>query len=139
MLENMQEIKRSFFVFRNGVVADTLRKAGMPHKIIFGLQIPQIADIARGLAPSMSLAKELWDDSDVRESRLLAKYLFPAYEITEEMALELMRSVRTPEESDMLSFRLLKRLPFASELQAKADSDPAVPSFASVSLLRHLS
>lgn len=135
----MQEIKKSFFAFRNGIIADTLRKAGMPHKMIFGLQIPQIAAIARGLTASMELADRLWDDCEVRESRILAAYLFPPEETSMEKAMALLRSVRTPEESDMLSFRLLRRLPFASELLAAIEEDPAVPSYAATSLRRHLS
>lgn len=138
MQEGMQEIKKSFFTFRNGILADTLRKAGMPYRMIFGLQIPQIAAIARGLTPSMELADRLWADSDVRESRILATYLFPPEETTMDKALELLRSVCTAEESDMLSFRLLKRLPFAAELLAAIEEDPAVPSYAATSLRRHL-
>ena len=45
--ENIKEIKHSFLAFRNGIVSDTLRKAGMPYGIIFGLQLPQLAEIAR--------------------------------------------------------------------------------------------
>lgn len=135
---NLQHIKKSFFAFRNGVIADTLRKAGMPYKVIFGLQIPQIAEIARGLQPSMTLADALWTDSEVRESRLLASYLFPVEETTEAKALELLRSVRTPEESDMLSFRLLKRLPFSSTLPDAIRCDPSIPDYALSSLLRHI-
>lgn len=130
----LQDIKRSFFTYRNGIIADTLRKAGMPYKVIFGLQIPQIAAIARDITPSMEIADELWADSEVRESRLLATYLFPIESVTEEKALSLLRSTRTPEESDMLSFRLLKRLPFAADLV----SDKEAPAFAISSLRNHL-
>lgn len=135
---NLQDIKKSFFAFRNGVIADTLRKAGMPYKVIFGLQIPQIAEIACGFQPSMTLADALWADSEVRESRLLAAYLFPVGETSQEKALELLRSVRTPEESDMLSFRLLKRLPFAASLPDAIRRNPSIPAFALSSLLRHI-
>lgn len=130
----LQDIKRSFFTYRNGIIADTLRKAGMPYKVIFGLQIPQIAAIARDITPSMEIADELWADSEVRESRLLATYLFPIESVTEEKALSLLRSTRTPEESDMLSFRLLKRLPFAADLV----SDKEALAFAISSLRNHL-
>lgn len=106
---DLQPIKKDFFVFRNGIVADTLRKAGMPHKVIFGLQIPQIAAIAKALTPSSELAEALWNDSEVRESRILATYLFPVDEMSLEKAIWLLGSVRTQEESDMLAFRLLKR------------------------------
>ena len=37
-----QEIKRRFFAMRNGIVADTIRKAGLQDKMIFGLNLPQI-------------------------------------------------------------------------------------------------
>ncbi len=136
---DLQSIKKDFFVFRNGIVADTLRKAGMPHKVIFGLQIPQIAAIAKDLTPSSELAEALWNDSEVRESRILATYLFPVDEMSMEKATWLLGSVRTPEESDMLAFRLLKRLPFASEILKEAEKDPGIPEYAVASLRNHLS
>lgn len=135
----IKEIKKEFFAFRNGIVADALRKAGMPYKVIFGLQVPQLAQIARSYEPSMELANQLWDDKDVRESRLLATYLFPIDNISEEKAIELMRSTQTPEESDMLAFRLLKHLPYAPELLDVAQSDPSIPFYTVSSLRRHLS
>lgn len=134
----IKEIKKEFFAFRNGIVADALRKAGMPYKVIFGLQVPQLAQIARAYEPSTELADQLWEDKDVRESRLLAAYLFPIDRISEEKAIELMRSVQTPEESDMLAFRLLKRLPYAVELLDVAQSDTSIPTYAVESLRRHL-
>ena len=113
---DLQSIKKDFFVFRNGIVADTLRKAGMPHKVIFGLQIPQIAAIAKALTPSSELAEALWNDSEVRESRILATYLFPVDEMS-----------------------LLKRLHFASEILKEAEKDPEIPEYAVASLRNHLS
>ena len=74
--ENIKEIKHNFMAFRNGIVSDTLRKAGMPYNIIFGLQLPQIAEIARSNEKNLELADALWQDSGVRESRLLACYLY---------------------------------------------------------------
>lgn len=136
---DLQAIKKEFFTFRNGIVADTLRKAGMPYKVIFGLQIPQIAAIARGQVPSMELADALWEDKEVRESRILATYLFPVSEISGEKAIALLRSVTTPEESDMLAFRLLKRLPFAEEILKEIEKDSQIPEYAVASLRNHLS
>ncbi len=136
---DLQAIKKDFFTFRNGIVADTLRKAGMPYKVIFGLQIPQIAAIARRQVPSMELADALWEDKEVRESRILATYLFPVSEISGEKAIALLRSVTTPEESDMLAFRLLKRLPFAEEILKEIEKDSQIPEYAVASLRNHLS
>ena len=90
----MKEIKHLFFTYRNGAVADTLRRYGMPYKIIFGLDIPRIAEIARGLQPS------------------------------EDYCMRLASEVITQEEADMLAFRLLKRMPFANALLSRMQSDP---------------
>ena len=119
----MKKIKHLFFTYRNGAVADTLRRYGLPHKVIFGLEIPRISEIARGLKPSEELATELWNDSEVRESRLLATYLFPIESMTRERALELASDCRTQEEADMLAFRLLKCLPFAAELLQQLENE----------------
>ena len=35
--ETIRQIKSDFFALRNGVIADKLRSAGCPYKIIFGL------------------------------------------------------------------------------------------------------
>ena len=65
---------------RNGMLSDTSCKAGMPYAVIFGLNIPQLGEIARraqeDTAERDALARELWADTKVRESRLLACWLF---------------------------------------------------------------
>lgn len=110
IMSELKEIKQKFFLFRNGVISDTLRRGGMPYKVIFGIEIPRIAEIARSLTPSKELADTLWSDRDVRESRLLATYLYPIAELSEEDCVDLAKSTRTVEECDMLAFRIFKRL-----------------------------
>lgn len=118
----IKHIKHLFMTFRNGIVSDTLRKAGMKYDIIFGLQIPQISEIAREIKSNNSpdklydIAETLWADHNVRESRLLACWLYPVAMTTHEKAIELASDVKTREEADILCFRLLRNLPFASSL-----------------------
>lgn len=135
----LKKIKHQFITYRNGIVADTLRKAGMNYNIIFGLQLPQLAAIAREYEPSMELAMQLWDDKNVRESRLLACYLFPAKEMTEQHSLEIAESVQTKEEADILCFRLLRRLPFAEKLASilKTSASP-LSAYCGDALIRNL-
>ncbi len=64
--QTLKDIKHQFMVFRNGIVADTLRNAGMPYHVIFGLQLPQLSQIARTVSPDSTLARELWEDKNVR-------------------------------------------------------------------------
>ncbi len=137
--EHIKEIKHSFMAFRNGIVSDTLRKAGMPYNIIFGLQLPQIAEIARNNDKNLELADALWQDSGVRESRLLACYLYPLAEVNEDKAYELASSVQTIEEADILSFRLLRNLAFADALANRLSSeDSQLISYCGKALRRNL-
>ena len=139
-IETIKQIKHQFMVYRNGIVADTLRDAGMPYHVIFGLQLPQLAQIARSVAPSLSLANDLWADDKVRESRLLACYLFPKESITLEQALALARSVQTVEEADIICFSLLRYLPFAEQLVAEIPVGTDNPSvkYCATALRRNL-
>lgn len=128
-------IKQQFMAYRNGIVADTLRAAGMEcYHVIFGLNLPQLSRIAGTLTPSLELAKTLWADANVRESRLLATYLFPKQEVDRHLAEELMQSVQTREEADILVFRLLRFLPFFAELK---ENDNYTGSMIAASLARY--
>lgn len=138
MNETIRQIKQQFFAFRNGILADALRKQNS-YEIIFGLQIPQIAEISRSLTPSLELAQALWNDSKVRESRLLATYLFPVDEVDPEKALLLSSQVNSVEEADMLAFRLLKRLPFATTLLETMESRENISEYMKKTLRNHLS
>lgn len=128
----LQEIKRQFFSFRNGIVAKTFIDAGAPYKTVFGLQLPQLSEIARGIGTDHSLAQALWADSGCRESRLLACYLFDRDRISAEEAVRLAGETNTREETDILCFRLLRHLPFAASLP------PSLPPYPREALLRNL-
>lgn len=134
----LRDIKQSFFAYRNGVVADAL-KTVMPYTVVFGLQVPQLAEIARSLPADRDLAQRLWQERHVRESRLLATYLFPAVGTTLEEALELSRDVATHEEADMLAFRLLKRMQDPAAVLKLMEEDSGVDSYTVATLRNHIS
>lgn len=113
---DLNDIKKEFYAYRNGIVADTLRKAGLPHKYIFGLQIPQLTAIANKRERNKTLAKLLWDDIESREARLLAAYLFPPDQISIDEARQLISGIKSREEAEIMAFRLLRFLPFARDL-----------------------
>ncbi|MBD5204587.1 MAG: hypothetical protein HDS82_06965 [Bacteroidales bacterium] len=135
----MQEIKHRFFAMRNGIVADALRKGGLPHSVIFGLQLPQLSEIARSLEKDAELSRTLWADSGVRESRLLACYLMPVDTLSAEEAQRMGESVATREESDILAFRLLRYHPEAERLAAAFEkSENPATVYLSEALRRNL-
>lgn len=112
----MQQLKRSLYALRNGVIADSLRKAGCPHRIIFGLNLPQLNEIAAQYGPSEELAEALWVDTPLRESALLAPMLYPKEKLTLEKARKLCATVMWHEDADILCFKLLRDAPFATQL-----------------------
>lgn len=117
-----QQIKRNFFAMRNSIVADTIRRGGLQYKMIFGLNLPQIADIAATLPHSRELAEELWADIRTRESRLLSPMVYPREELTRERAAEMLREAQTTEVADILCHRLLRHQPYALDLALEAAS-----------------
>lgn len=139
MEETIRQIKHLFMTYRNGIIADQLRNAGMScYNIIFGLNLPQLSEIARSLNQSIELAERLWQDKHVRESRLLATYLFPAEEMNLDKASALIEDLQTREEADMLCFRLLKHLPHAERLIKKYEnSENSLLKYCALSLTKH--
>lgn len=126
----MQTVKRRFFAMRNGVIADTLRRAGSPFSIIFGLNLPQIVEIAAEVPAedAPALAEALWQNRTTRESMLAAPMLMQREAIDEPAAERLLRESPCAEVSDVLCHRLLRHLPFAAGLARRlaADPDPMV-------------
>lgn len=120
----MQEIKRRLYAMRNGIVADTIRKGGLPYKMVFGLNLPQIAEIAADIEPSQALAEEFWADARTRESMLLAPMIYPREAMTRERALEMLHEALTIEVADILCHRLLRHLPFAMDVAVEAVTSP---------------
>lgn len=117
----MQQIKRRFFAMRNGMLADQIRRGGLDYRVNFGLNIPQIKEIAAeilasGLTSSeqLELAGALWENINTRESRLLAPMLFPSDIMSEALALRWLSEAQTTEIADHLCHSLLRTLPFAA-------------------------
>lgn len=112
----MQALKRDMFAMRNGVVADALRKGGCPFKIIFGVNLPQLSEIASRCRKSRLFAQEVWANSTTRESMLIAPMLMPAEEFTRDMAREWVRQAPSAEVADVLCLKLLRHMDYALEL-----------------------
>ncbi|MDE6018776.1 MAG: DNA alkylation repair protein [Muribaculaceae bacterium] len=135
-------IRKEFFALRNGMIADTLRKGGLEQKYIFGLQLPQIKDLALRFAPendenASELARSLWSDKECREARILACHLMPPTLMTKEEALNWAGDSTSREESDILAFRLLRHLPFAEKIAEELEaSDSHINKYTATAIRR---
>ena len=122
--ENLvREIRKEFFAFRNGIIADKLRKAGDPHSMIMGCLLVDVSGIATRFRESIgdaeqlaALACELWADTNSRECRLAAPMLYPADEMNPELALQWCETVESVEVADNLCHKLLRHIPEAESL-----------------------
>lgn len=140
----VNSIRKQFYALRNGVISDTLRKGGLEQKYIFGLQLPQIKEVANQYRPESDeecavLARELWADRECRESRLLACHIMPATEMQEQEAMEWTSDIISREEADILAFRLVRYLPFAKTLSEKqSSSDNTLQKYMAIAIQRFL-
>ena len=130
-----REIRKEFFAFRNGIVADKLRKAGDPHTMIMGCLLVDVQAIVQRQREAIddaetlkALALELWNDTNSRECRLAAPMLYPAELMTLEQAQQWCLSVETVEVADNLCHKLLRHIAEADALfrQLIADERPLV-------------
>lgn len=131
--EILRGIRKEFFAFRNGIIADKLRKAGDPHSMIMGCLLVDVQGIAAQTRDDIhdkeqlaAVASELWSDTNSRECRLAAPMLYPAEDMTLEKALQWCSTVETVEVADTLCHKLLRHLPDADALfrQLIADERP---------------
>ena len=120
---DMQRIKRRFFAMRNGALAAQMRAGGLVYQINFGLNLPQIKEIAAEVngwnlstLELAGLAEALWRNRTTRESMLLAPMIYPYDVMTADKAGEWMAGVPTQEVADTLCHSLVRRLPFAGDM-----------------------
>ncbi len=121
--EILRGIRKEFFAFRNGIIADKLRKAGDPHHMIMGCLLVDIIGIVSRARETIgdktqmaAIASELWSDTNSRECRLAAPMLYPAESMTPDLAPQWCGSVETTEVADNLCHKLLRHLDFADAL-----------------------
>jgi len=116
-------IRKEFFAFRNGIIADKLRSAGDPHPMIMGCLLVDVTGIANRTRETIQdkkmlveLATELWADTNSRECRLAAPMLYPAEQMSLELAAEWCQTVETTEVADNMCHKLLRNIPAADAL-----------------------
>ena len=73
----INEIKKELRASMNGILSARMREAGMPFKLIFGVELPRLQSIAQEFSADVELANQLWQQN-IRETRLLAIMLMPA-------------------------------------------------------------
>ena len=105
-----------FYRYRNGIVAQNLRQIYGPDTMVFGLNLPQLSEIAALHGKDKELGKKLWEEYKSREDRLIALYVLPPDELDKDEVKSMIEDIRNNEQAEMLAFRLLRHLPYAHDL-----------------------
>mgnify|MGYP003293395759 FL=1 len=114
MHETVRQIKAQLRLFMNGVLSQSLREKGIKYRLIFGVELPRLKEIAAGYEQNHDLAQALWKE-DIRECKILAAYLQPAESFDAELADFWMESIGNTELADYVCMALFRRLPYASQ------------------------
>ena len=104
----VNEIKKELRASMNGILSARMREAGMPYKLIFGVELPRLQSIADEFTPDKDLANKLWSEN-IRECKLLAIMLMPPKEFTSELANTWKDGMVTAEEAQVLAMMLLSK------------------------------
>lgn len=112
-------------MMRNGAIGEQLRRNGLNYRIIFGLNMPQLAQIASDFPVDRDFALALWANTSTRESLLMAPMLYPADRLTLDDAMKLAGESPSVEVTDNLCHRLLSKAPFIPSIisHCLADSE----------------
>ena len=132
------DIKKELRASMNGILSAQMREAGMPHKLIFGVELPRLQSIAHEFPPDKGLANSLWSQ-DIREAKLLAIMLMPAEGFTSGMSNIWKQSIVTAEEAQVLAMILLPKTNHGKETSLTWLKEGApLPSVCACLTLRHL-
>lgn len=136
----MQHIKRDIFAMRNGIVAETLRRAGSPYRFIMGVNIPQLKEIAARYSGDAELSALLRADADSRESQLIAPMICPRGSVSQTEARQWLSESKSREAVDVICHSLLRHEDYAVALAADclATESDAILAYAGIRLLWNL-
>lgn len=123
------DIKKELRAAMNGILSAKMREAGAPFKLIFGVELPRLQNIASEFKPSRTLAQELWNEN-IRECKLLAAMLMPPQDFLPEMADIWVDEIPTAEVAQILVMHILCKEPWCATL--------AFEWIASISYMRQL-
>lgn len=132
------EIKKELRASMNGILSARMREAGMPFRLIFGVELPRLQGIANDFPQDAGLAEQLWEQ-DIRETRLLAIMLMPPESFTPETANRWADTFLTAEEAQVMALMLLPKTSRAKDVCISwLEEGKPLPSISACLCLRHL-
>jgi hypothetical protein len=116
--EQIRQIKQALRLRMNGEVSENMTNKGLAYKLNYGTLLPELKALAQQFTPDKWLAERLWH-LRIRETMILATYLYPVEEFTPETAEEWIAGMPTQEMAEITAMNLFAKLPFAESLARK--------------------
>lgn len=129
----LQAIKAELRSAMNGIASRTIRESGMGYRLVFGVELPRLREIALEFrsdgtpeadAAALRLAIALWKE-DIRECKLLAVLICPPRLFDRDLA-DIWLAALPPEQAEvaqLLAMELLCRVPEAADLAFRQMAD----------------
>lgn len=115
MEEIIRDIKKEFRANMNGIASAQMRKGGIPHHVVWGIELPRLRQIASEFQRDRRLGQQLWAEN-VRESQLLGILLTPPADFIPEVADIWVNEACTPETVSLLAMELVVPQSWASDM-----------------------
>ena len=112
--QQIKEIKQSFRLMMDGMVATSMRQKGVDYKLTWGATLPRLKAKADEIGKNYDLAIALWKEN-VRECKILATMIMPADQMLPEVADIWMEQTDAQEIAEQAAFNLYQYLPYAAE------------------------
>lgn len=115
MEDTIRNIKKELRANMNGIASAQMRGGGMPHHVVWGIELPRLRNIASEFKPDRQLGQRLWNEN-VRESQLLGILLTPPAEFLPEVADIWVHEATTAEAVSLLAMELVVPQHWASDM-----------------------
>lgn len=113
-LAQLRDVKRELHAVMNGPVSNSMRAMGLNYKVIFGVELPRLQQLATTFPHTAELASALWKEN-IRECRLLAGMLMPPESFDWDMAEVWIEQMHYAEEAECSVMHLFAKLSGASD------------------------
>ena len=112
--EQVKEIKQSFRLMMDGIIAQSMRDKGLNYHLNWGATLPRLKEKATEIGENYDLAIALWKEN-VRECKILATMVMPPNEVLPEVIDIWVEQIDAIEIAEQAAFNLFQYLPFAAE------------------------
>ena len=113
--EQLKKIKSALRTRMNGEISENMSQKGISYELNYGTLLPELKDLSKKYIPNKLLAERLWF-LRIRETMILATYLYPVNEFSFETAQEWLEMFPTQEITEICCFNLFSKLPFVELL-----------------------